>query len=185
VEPPSKTQAAAQATVCLPHLRNDALRLRAILTNTWRKLPPVMGGWEGRIRTVDPLLRSHQSAPNKRLTRCPTSGPKCPTLPMPLFFTELWRHPRYAMELRCSFRVRRAALDHIPGAARNYSEGGGWATRFTSTRKGTGTTACRERDDGSRGTAERASQGPRAMARARLPEVQFSGEYLFSQRKCV
>jgi hypothetical protein len=36
-----------------------------------------------------------------------------------------------------------------------------------------------------KGTAGQALQDPRSMARAGLPEAQFPGEYVTSQRKCT
>lgn len=41
-----------------------------------------------------------------------------------------------------SVRVRRVALDCIPGATRKYSEGGTWITQPTWSRKAKGKIAC-------------------------------------------
>jgi hypothetical protein len=41
-----------------------------------------------------------------------------------------------------SFRVRRVALDCIPGSARKHSEGGAWTTQPTGSRKAEGNIAC-------------------------------------------
>jgi hypothetical protein len=55
--------------------------------------------------------------------------------------------PSHIVNPRCSApgdsqRVRRVALDCIPGAARKYSEGGTWITQPTRSRKAKGTIAC-------------------------------------------
>ena len=81
-----------------------------------------------------------------------------------------------------SLRVRRVAIDCIPGATRKHSEGGTWITQLTWSRKAKGTIACCGKQRSVEDMYADVLQDPRTMARARLPEAQFSGEYLSSHR---
>jgi hypothetical protein len=69
-----------------------------------------------------------------------------------------------------SLRVRRVALDCIPGSARKHSEGGAWITQPTWSRKAKGKIACCGKQWSGEGMYTDALQDPRTRRELDCPK---------------